>query len=298
MTRPLRIGIQLPEVERDVRWPEYAAMARTAEGAGFDSIWVGDHFLYRGDDRPERGQWEAWTLLAGLAAATERVRLGPLVACAGFHNPGVLAKMASTVDEISGGRLVFGIGAGWNVPDFGAFGIPYDHRVARFEESFAIIRRMLAGERVTQAGTYRQADDLVLLPEPARRIPLMVGSNGERMLSIALPHVDAWNTWYDDYGNTPEGFAELNARITDAAELAGRRPEDITRSVCASVALDGATNDRTYDKPVTPVSGSMAAIAEHCSALADAGADEVIIVVSPITEATIGRLGEVVDLLG
>src|SRR3954471_16759900 len=112
--RPLRVGIQLPEVEREVRWPEYVAMARAAEEAGFDSIWVGDHLLYRGDERPERGPWEAWALLAGLAAVTSRVRLGPLVACTAFSSPGVLAKRAATVDEISGGRLVMGIGAGWN----------------------------------------------------------------------------------------------------------------------------------------------------------------------------------------
>ncbi len=272
-------------------------MARAAESAGFDSIWVGDHFLYRGDDRPERGQWEAWTLLAGLASVTERVRLGPLVACAGFHDPGVLAKMAATVDEISGGRLVFGIGAGWNVPDFSAFGIPYDHRVARFEESFSIIRRMLAGERVTLDGTYRKTDDVVLLPTPARPVPLMVGSNGERMLSITLPHVDAWNTWYDDYGNSPEGFAALNARVTDAAERAGRPPDEVTRSACVFVALDGASNDRPYDKPAPAVTGSMAEIAEHVSAIFAAGADEVIIVVNPIAEATITRLGDVLRLL-
>ena len=136
MPRPLRIGIQLPEVERDVRWPEYAAMARAAERAGFDSIWVGDHLLYRDDGRPERGPWEAWTLLAGLAAVTERVTIGPLVACAGFHAPAMLAKMAATVDEVSGGRLVLGIGAGWNRTEFDAFGLPFDHRASRFEEAF------------------------------------------------------------------------------------------------------------------------------------------------------------------
>ena len=108
----VRIGIQLPEVEREVRWPEYLAMARAAEAAGFDSIWLGDHLLYRGDGRPERGPWEAWTLLAALAAATERVRLGPLVACAGFHPPGLIAKMAATIDEVSGGRFVLGLGRG------------------------------------------------------------------------------------------------------------------------------------------------------------------------------------------
>src|SRR5437773_9063295 len=138
VVRPLRVGVQLPEVERDVRWPEYVAMARAAEAAGFDSIWVGDHLLYRGDGGPERGPWEAWTLLAALAAATERVRLGPLVACAAFHPPGLVAKMAATVDEVSGGRFVLGLGAGWNRREFEAFGIPFDRRVSRFEEAFAI----------------------------------------------------------------------------------------------------------------------------------------------------------------
>ena len=121
----MRVGVQLPEVEREVRWPEYLAMARAAEECGFDSIWLGDHLLYR-DAPAERGPWEAWTLLAALAAQTERVRLGPLVACAGFHPPGLLAKMAATIDEVSGGRFVLGLGAGWNREEFAAFGIPFD----------------------------------------------------------------------------------------------------------------------------------------------------------------------------
>jgi alkanesulfonate monooxygenase SsuD/methylene tetrahydromethanopterin reductase-like flavin-dependent oxidoreductase (luciferase family) len=95
MARPLRVGVQLPEVERDVRWAEYVAMARAAEKAGFDSIWLGDHLLYRDDELPERGPWDAWTILTGLAAVTERVAIGPLVACTAFHPPGVLARMAA-----------------------------------------------------------------------------------------------------------------------------------------------------------------------------------------------------------
>lgn len=297
MTRPTRIGIQLPEVERVVRWPEYRAMALAAEAAGFDSVWLGDHLLYRGDGVEERGQWEAWTLLAGLAAVTKRVNLGPLVSCVGFHNPGVLAKMACTVDELSGGRLIFGLGAGWNGPDFTAFGLPYDHRVARFEESFSIMQPLLNGERVTYDGIYHQADDLVMLPPPAHRIPLMIGSNGDRMLSIALPYVSAWNTWYDDYGNTVKGFGTLNERISDAARAAGRAPEEIERSVCMFLALAGGTNTRIYDKDFEPISGSMADVAAHISALADAGADEVIVVVDPITEDSIRSLGEAIDIL-
>jgi probable F420-dependent oxidoreductase len=295
---PLRVGVQLPEVERDVRWREYVAMARAAEDAGFDSIWVGDHLLYRGDERPERGPWEAWTLLAGIAAVTRRVRLGPLVACAGFHPPGLLAKMAATVDAISDGRLVLGLGAGWNRTEFDAFGLPFDHRVARFEEAFEIVRGMLAGERVTLDGRFHRVEDAVLLPAPVRRPPLMIGSDGERMLRIALPHADAWNAWYDRYGNTPEGFAELNARIDVAAHGAGRQPGEVERSACVRVVLDRSADERPIDPACPPLEGSAARIAAGIREFAEAGADEAILVVTPITERSIRRLGDVLATLG
>jgi probable F420-dependent oxidoreductase len=293
----MRIGIQLPEVERAVRWPEYLAMAQAAEESGFDSIWLGDHLLYRGDGRPERAPWEAWTLLSALAAATGRVRLGPLVACAGFHPPGLLAKMAATVDEVSGGRFVLGVGAGWNEAEFRAFGIPYDHRVSRFEESFTIVRGLLAGERVTLAGRYWQADDAVLLPPPARRTPLMIGSNGPRVLRITLPYADAWNTWYEDYGNSAEGFAALNDRISAAAREAGREPGAITRSACALVMLDRGAGERPSTPAAPALEGTAAQLAERLRELAQAGADEAILVVSPIDERSIRRLADVLAQL-
>ena len=291
--RAVRIGIQLPEVEREVRFPEYLAMARAAEESGFDSIWLGDHLLYRGNGRGERGPWEAWTLLSALAAATERVRLGPLVACAGFHPPGLIAKMAATVDEVSGGRFVLGVGAGWNEEEFRAFGIPFDHRVSRFEESFAIVRGLLAGERVTLDGRYWRADDALLLPPPARRVPLMIGSNGPRVLGIALPHADAWNTWFEDYGNSAEGFAALNARIDDAARAAGRPPVQVDRSACVLIALGGAG---AREAGVPPVRGTPERVAAHLGELAEVGADEAILVADPIDERSIRTLAEAAAL--
>jgi alkanesulfonate monooxygenase SsuD/methylene tetrahydromethanopterin reductase-like flavin-dependent oxidoreductase (luciferase family) len=286
----IRVGVQLPEVEREARWPEYAAMARAAEAGGFDSIWLGDHLLYRDDGRPERGPWEAWTLLAALAAVTERVLLGPLVACASFHPPGLVAKMAATVAEVSGGRFVLGLGAGWNETEYRAFGLPYDHRVSRFEESFEIVRRMLAGDRVTLGGRFWQAEDAVLLPRPPGRVPLMIGSNGERMLAATLPHVDRWNTWYAGYRNTVDGFEELNGRIDAAAERAGRDPGDIERSACVLVELDPAavrrphTDDATL--PVTPDG-----LVGHLRGLEEAGAEEAILILRPITEESIATIG-------
>jgi probable F420-dependent oxidoreductase len=290
--RPMRIGIQLPEVEREVRFAEYAAMARAAEEAGFDSIWVGDHLLYGGDGRPERGPLEAWTLLAALAAVTERLELGPLVACAGFHPPGLIAKMAATVDEVSGGRFVLGLGAGWNEREYRAFGIPFDHRVSRFEESFAIVRGLLDGERVTLAGRYWQADDAVLLPRPERRPRLMVGTNGPRMLGITLPHVDAWNVWYEDYGNSAEGFAELSEQVSAAAREVGRDPAEIERSACVLVVLDRAAGERAVTPGAPPLEGSADQIAARLREVEQAGADEAILVVSPISERSIRELGE------
>jgi probable F420-dependent oxidoreductase len=293
MARP-RIGVQLPEVEREVGWPEYVAMARAAEEVGLDSIWVGDHYLYRGDGRPERGPWEAWSLLAGLAAVTERVRLGPLVACLNFHEPAVLAKTAATVDEISGGRLVCAVGAGWNRTEFEAFGILYDHRAARFEEAFEIVRRLLAGERVTFEGRWHRVDDAVLLPRPPRRPTLMVGSTGERVLAATLPHVDAWNTWFDWFGNSPERFASSMATVDRACERAGRDPAAVERSACILVRLDEATAERadTSDAPAVRGEDVSAAVA----AMGEAGAGEVIIVCDPITEASVRTLAQTLAL--
>ncbi len=292
--RPIEVGVQLPEVEREVRWPEYVTMARAAEAAGFDSIWIGDHYLYRNDGRPERGPWEAWTLLAGLATVTQRVKLGPLVACLGFHDPAVLAKMAATVDEISGGRLIFGMGAGWNRTEFDAFGIPYDRRASRFEEAFEIVRRLLDGERVTFDGEFHRTGDAVLLPTPSRRPALMIGSTGERVLRASLPHVDAWNTWFDWFGNTPEGFAAGNTMITRMCEEVGRDPSEVRRSACVLVRLDDASRERP-DEPA--LRGSPAQIADDLRAMGQAGADEVIVVMDPSTEASIDALGDVLALL-
>jgi probable F420-dependent oxidoreductase len=290
----LRIGVQLPEVERDVRWPELVSIARAAEEVGFDSIWVGDHLLYRGDGRPERGPWDAWTLLSALAASTERVRLGPLVACAAFHPPGILARMAATLDEISGGRFVLGIGAGWNRTEFDAFGIAFDRRASRFEEAFEVIRRLLAGERVTVHGRFQGVEDALLLPAPARRVPVMIGSNGERLLRATLPHADAWNTWFEDYGNTPEGFASLTERVSRLAREVGRDPSEVVRSACALVVLDPDAGERRVPDRVTPVAGSATAIAGRLRELSDAGADEAILVLSPITEAGVRSLGDAI----
>jgi alkanesulfonate monooxygenase SsuD/methylene tetrahydromethanopterin reductase-like flavin-dependent oxidoreductase (luciferase family) len=280
----LPIGIQLPEVEREVRWPELIAIARTAESAGFDSLWVGDHMLYRGDGRPERGPWDVWTVLAALAASTGRVRLGPLVASTAFHPPGLIARMAATIDEVSAGRFVLGLGAGWNETEFLAFGIPFDNKVSRFEEAFTIIRRLLAGETVTFDGRFYRVEEAVLLPRPQRRVPLMVGSAGPRVVAIAAPHADSWNCWYSWYGNTARGFAELSGRFAG----------DFERSACVLVAVGGGANERSTDNEAEPVDAAV--LPDHLEALARAGADEAILVLDPITADSVATVARRIGL--
>jgi len=271
----MKVGVQLPEVEREVRWPELLRLAQTAEAAGHDSIWLGDHMLYRGDGRPERGPWDAWTMLAALAASTERVRLGPLVAATAFHAPGLTARMAAAIAEISSGRFVLGLGTGWNDTEFRAFGFDTERKVARFEEAFAIIRRLLDGERVTASGRFYEVEDAVLLPPPQHRVSLMVGTTGPRVLAAAGPHVAWWNCWYSWYGNTAEGFAELSARVEGG----------FRRSACVLVSVEGGRGERPLEEDAPPV--DVEGLPAHLSALAQAGADEAILVLDPIDESAI-----------
>jgi alkanesulfonate monooxygenase SsuD/methylene tetrahydromethanopterin reductase-like flavin-dependent oxidoreductase (luciferase family) len=293
-----RVGVQLPEVERAVPWPEMVAMARAAEEAGFDSIWLGDHLLYDLPDGAARGPWEVWTSLAALASVTERVELGPLVASTSFHAPAMLAKLAATVDAISGGRLILGLGAGWNQREYGAFGFPYDKRVSRFEEAFTIIRQLVRTGRSDFRGEFYQVADCVLDPRPVRPggPPLMLGSVSPRMMRIGLPHVDSWNVWWSDYGNDADGFAAVRARVDDAAEEAGRARGEVEATAAVLVQLPGGTGrlmGETYnDRAVQPV--RVSDLADHLRSMADAGAAHVQLVLDPITVASIEATAEAV----
>ena len=149
MSRPLKVGVQLPEVEREVRWPELLDMARAIEDLGYDSIWLGEHLLYRWPDREPRGPWEAWALMAALAAATSGSRSARSSPARHSTIRRCWRSGPTTIDEISGGRFVLGLGAGWNETEFRAFGIPFDHRIDRFEEAFTIIRTLLQDGRST-----------------------------------------------------------------------------------------------------------------------------------------------------
>lgn len=301
-SRPLKVGIQLPEVEYEVRWPEQLDMIRAIEDLGFDSIWLGEHLLYRWTDRPPRGPWEAWTMLAAIAAVTTRVEFGPLVACTNFHNPALLAKQATTIDEISGGRFVLGLGAGWNETEFRAYGFPYDHRVERFEEAFTIIRSLLRDGAVDFDGRWYQVRDCELLPRGPRpgRLPMMIGSNGPRMLRTTLPYVDSWNSWFAQIGNRPDGVQPLRELIDATCRDVGRNPADIERTVAVLVRLPGGTGRLQGDyaaDPAPPLEGSPAEMAEVLRGFAAEGISHVQLVVDPITLPSIQALGPVLTEL-
>jgi len=289
MSRPLKVGVQLPEVERVVRWPELRAMAQTAEEIGLDSIWVGDHLLYRYPERPPDGPWEAWGI-------------GPLVACVAFHNPAVLAKQAATLDEISGGRLILGLGAGWNETEFGAFGIPFDHRVGRFEEAFTIIRELLRTGRTDFHGRFHEAPDCELLPPVSRPggPPLMIGSLGARMLRVTLPHVDAWNAWYAWFGNSVDGYRLLRDQVDAACREVGRDPAEVERTVALLVSFPGAGGRLMGDagqEQVEPIRSLPAELATALRAFAAEGIAQVQLVLDPITVESIAALAPALELL-
>ena len=181
------------------RYPAIRDMACRMEDVGLDSIWVYDHLLYRWPGKPTDGIWECWTVLSALAQATQRVKIGTIVLCVPFRNPAVLAKMAVTLDEISDGRLILGLGAGWHQPEFDAFGVPFDHRGRRFQEALEIIHPLLHDGRVDYHGTYYSAPDCEIIPRGPRPSgpPILVAGKGPRMLQLIARYADSCNTaWH------------------------------------------------------------------------------------------------------
>ena len=289
-TRRLKVGLILPDTEREMggataRWSDLAQMARMAEQLGFDSIWNADHLIYRFPGKEVQGPWESWSLLAALAAVTSRVEIGPLVSCTSFRNPALLAKIADTVDEISGGRLVLGLGAGWHEPEYVAFGYPFDHRVSRFAEAIAIIHGLLRSGTVDFEGDYYRAANCELRPRGPRPSgpPIMIGSTAPRMLGLLATYGDIWNAW------ARQSFTELAAdrqKVDAALEEAGRDPATVERTVSLLVDRPTATGRPSEEKPgLKPREPEE--LAAHLASYADAGISHVQLMLDPNTPAGI-----------
>jgi probable F420-dependent oxidoreductase len=270
------------------------AVAQKAETDGFDSIWLPDHFLYRNPGEPTRGIWECWTMLAALAEATRRVELGTLVTCNSFRNPGILAKMATTVDEVSHGRLILGFGAGWNEPEYQAFGVPFDHRVDRFEEALQILKPLLREGHVDFAGKYYQARNCDIVPRGPRSEgpPLLLGSEGPRMLKLTAKYGDFWNT---GYMGKPETIVERIAKIRAACREIGRDPA--TLGITALIGLWfpdlQAKKPKFFDNPLT---GTAQEIAAAMRGYAQLGVKHIMFQCEPYTLEAIRRLTEALQI--
>jgi alkanesulfonate monooxygenase SsuD/methylene tetrahydromethanopterin reductase-like flavin-dependent oxidoreductase (luciferase family) len=287
----MRIGVTVPLAYGDTedgRAPSFAetlAFAQRAEGLDLDSIWVYDHLLFRFPPEPEEGLHEAWTTLTGLAALVPRVELGALVMCSSFRNAGLMAKMAATLDDLSGGRLILGLGCGWHQPEYDAFGFPFDHRVGRFEEDLEVISRLLRGEEVTFAGSWSRYDRAKLLPPPVRRPPTLVAAKGERMLRLTAQWSDAWNTaWFDAVDDL------LRRRLDELAEACaavGRDPATMRRTVGVRLREPGAPADegRSTD-------ADAAGLADLFDELAEAGFDDALIWSLSKTSDALDRIAE------
>ncbi len=298
--RSLKVGLILPDTEGEMGgetacWPDLVAMARQAEELGFDSLWNADHLIYRFPGKVVQGPWESWSLLAGLAAVTSRVEIGPLVSCTSFRNPALVAKIVDTIDEISGGRLVLGLGAGWHEPEYLAFGYPFDHRVSRFAEAIAIIHGLLRTGHVDFAGTYYTARECELRPRGPRPQgpPIMIGSTAPRMLGLLAAYGDVWNAWARQ---TLDELAEDREKVDAAMEAAGRDPATVERTVSLLVDLPTATGRPSEEKPgFRPREPEE--LAAHLVSYAGAGISHVQLMLDPNTPAGIDWAARALDLL-
>jgi len=280
----MRVGFVLPlgdnaEVDVPKTGPDILAMARDVESAGFDSLWVFDHLLMVENGATEPvGSWEAWTLLAALAAVTETSRLGTIVTCTGFRPPALLAKMAHTVHEMSGGRLILGVGAGWHQPEYTAFGYPFDHRYSRFAEALTVLTGLLRDGRSDFAGKFYTTVDCPLLP-PATcpPPPVLIGTRGAKMLALTARHADAYNTAW--HGQPGPRWVNDRAAMHAACADAGRDPTTLTMTVGMFVKSDDAAED------APGVRCDAGAIAEAMHAWEGEGVDELILYLDPPSRA-------------
>src|SRR5262245_13137957 len=293
-----KVGIVLPIADEDdgngvPAYDQLRDVALAAEAVGFDSVWVFDHLLFR-DEREESGIHECWTILAAIAEATKRVELGTIVLCTGFRNAALQAKMAATLDHVSGGRLIFGIGSGWHDPEFEAFGYPTDHKVGRFAESLEVIAGLIRNGRSTLDGRWVTTRDAVLLPPARPDLPILVAAKGPRMLELTARHADAWNlAWF---GYPDERLARVRAELRAACERVGRDPSDIEITVGITVRY-GAAAAAAEAEGRAGLAGTPRAIADGLRSHAEDGASHLIVSLMPATMDTVAELAEAVALL-
>lgn len=303
--RPFKIGVFVPHFElpwsgTGPRWREIAEMARVAEGVGFDSFWLPDHLTFRFDNVHPQGGWDVWSLLAALAATTSRIEIAPLVACSSFRNPALIAKMADTIDEISGGRFILGLGAGWHKPEYEMFGFPYDHRVSRFEEALQIIAPLLRTGKVDFEGRFYSARECELRPRGPRPSgpPILVGGAGPRVIRLAATYADAWNV---DRKNDIGEVMAWKETVDAACREVGRDPATLSRIIGIQVDLLNerreAMQPRQFVQHPWPLAGEPEEVAAKIRAYAETGVEHMMVWVNPENAAGIEAFAPVLQAL-
>ena len=300
--RQMGIGFMCPIAEKSsfgdqpVRFADMVEMAQTAEAAGYDALWLADHFLFRppvAQEGDEYGLWEAWTAAAALAQATSKINIGLLVTCLGWRNPGMVARMTETLDEISGGRFILGVGAGWHQPEYDAYGFPFDHRASRFEDAITILDGLLRRGHADHDGQFFNATNAISRPRgplgETGGVPILVGTSGERMLRLTARYADAWNTvWHSDASAAVEPIAKLEAACADV----GRDPSSIVKTAGGNIAREGYTGARG-----NPMEGDDAAIAEKLAAFRELGFRHFVAGIDPCTPVSLERFAKVIERL-
>jgi F420-dependent oxidoreductase-like protein len=292
-------------------WPELREAALRAEAAGFDDLWIDDHLLSdEGDWRDAK--FEGWSTLTALAAITTRPHLGLMVSANTLRNPGLTAKLATTLDHVSGGRAILGIGGGWFEREHDAFGFDFGsgfgERLDRLAEAVPLVHRLLHGETVTHDGRFYSFHDAVCAPHPVQaRLPILIGGSGpKKTLPLVARYADMWNA----YG-TPDEVAAADAVLRAACEAIGRDEREIERTVNLNVVFrrDRATAERAWagwveahlpqdDERDLAAGGSLDEVAEALERYRDVGfGHPVLIFRTPFDLDTIDRLPELRALL-
>lgn len=297
MNEQPRIGVTIPHGEGDadggvLPWPAIRDFVTSAEAHGLDSAWIFDHLVMRFPDEPQAGLHEGWTILSALAGVTGRIALGSIVMCTSFRNPALQAKMAATLDDVSGGRLILGLGAGWHDPEYEAFGYPIDHRGGRFAEAIEIIAPLLRGKRVTLEGRFEHVHDAELVPPPARLdIPILIAAKGPRLMDLTARHAQLWNAAW--FGEPDERLATRRADLAAALDRAGRDPATMIETVGLRVAPAGSAAAEPSEGP-QPWRGTEDDLARLFETYERLGIGHLIVWPVPATQASLDWLGAAV----